>query len=324
MLSRRQVVLAFGAGVIVSPHSNGQQKTNAVPRIGVLLSTSSVRLEPLRRGLRELGYVEGKNISLEFRAAEGNIDRLPVLATELVNLGVAVIVTAGSTAIRAARGATTTIPIVFAGTGDPVSNGFVASLAKPGGNTTGLSMMTTETSAKHLEFLREYLPKLSKVALLGNTNSSTHDAILEKVRFTSQRMGIAVVPFDVHNSDDVERSISAMKMQAIRAMIVASDAFLFSAGRQIAELALKYRLPAISPFMNFAEFGGLMSHGNDLADLWRRSAAYVDKILKGANPADLPVEQPTKFELVINLKTANEIGIKIPQSLLLRADKVIE
>jgi putative ABC transport system substrate-binding protein len=324
-ITRRQVVLGLGATALCSPLAlfAQLQKVEKIRRIGLLVTTTRFPATAFRQSLRKLGYVEGRNLAIEFRG-DTDFSRLPALASELVAQNVEVIVSQGSTAIRAAQNATSTIPIVFAGTGDPVAGGFVKTLAKPGGNLTGLSMMTTETSVKNLEFLRELVPRVTRVGLLGNRDSTTHDAILDQVRTAAKRFNIAIISMDANSPAEVERGFVTAMGQGVSGVILASAAFTFWQGSLIAQLALKNRIATISPFVNFVDFGGLISHGPDLADMWRRSANYVDKILKGARPADLPVEQPTQMELVINMKTAKALGITIPQSVLLRASRTIE
>ena len=279
---------------------------------------------PFRQGMRELGYVEGKNLVIEWRSAEGKFERLPDLAAELVQLKVDVIVTAGTPAISAAQKATTTIPIVMGSAGDPVGSGFVKSLARPGGNITGLSNMVVDLGPKHLEMLRSMVPKLSRVAVLVNPSNSSHATILKSVQAAAQKTNIKVLPAEARTPQEIESAFSTMTQGNVGAVLVAIDAFFIQQGRQIAELAAKHRLPSMSASREYVEAGGLMSYGQNLADNYRRAATYVDKILKGAKPGDLPVEQPTKFELIINGKTAKALGLTIPQSLLISADKVIE
>ena len=307
--------------------AQAQQPTN-IPRIGYLEavspSISAVRSEAFRQGLRELGYVEGKNIVTEYRYAEGKRDRLPALAAELVRLKVDVIVTAGASATRAAKKATSTIPIVMAQDSDPVGKGVVASLARPGGNITGLSTLAPEISGKQLELLKEILPKLSRVAVLGTSTRPGNAQALREVKLAAGAFKVELRYLDVLDPKKIETAFGAARKERADAVLVLAGRILTSHRTQMVELAVKSRLLAIYPFPVYVEAGGLMSYGVRRSDLFRRAATYVDKILKGANPAELPVEQPTKFELVINLKTAKALGITIPPTLLLQATKVIK
>jgi ABC-type uncharacterized transport system substrate-binding protein len=306
------------------------QQPTKVPRIGYLavapLSVQMARTEAFRQGLRELGYVEGKNIFIEWRSAEGNPDRMPALADELVRLRVDVIVTAGSNATRPAKKATSTIPIVMALDGDPVANGFVATLARPGGNITGLSTLAPELSGKRLELLKEIVPKLFRVAVFGTSTTADDAKSLGEVELAAAAMKLQLQYLDVSTFKDIETAFRAAAKGRADAVLWLVSGSVYSAYRkQVAELAAKSRLPVIFNRVEpIVEAGGLMSYGVSIDDLDRRAATYVDKILKGAKPADLPVEQPTKFELVINLKTAKQIGLKIPPNVLARADKVIK
>jgi putative ABC transport system substrate-binding protein len=321
-------IVALAFSLVASPVIANAQQVTKIPRIGYLSPRS--RLDPLPydraflRGMGELGYVEGKNMVIEWRFADGAYERLPALAAELVRLDVDVIVAQSSSAIRAAQKATTTIPIVFPSTGDPVGSGFVASLARPGGNITGLSNTNLDVSAKLLELLIAMAPRLSRVAVLGNPGSSTHSAILRSVQAAAlTRVGVRVLSVEARTREEIERSFVLMTQERADGVIVAADAFLNAQAGHIAPLALKHRLPSISQPRVYAEAGGLMSYGQNTAESYRHAATYVDKILKGAKPADLPVEQPTKFELVVNLKTAKALGLKIPESIRIRADEVI-
>ncbi|MGH2404088.1 MAG: ABC transporter substrate-binding protein, partial [bacterium] len=287
------------------------------------LSATSARIEALRYGLRELGYVEGKNIVIEYRWAEGKIERLPDLAAELVRLKVDVIVTSSAAPTRAAKEATTTIPIVMANDNDPVGSGHVASLARPGGNITGVATLAPRISGKQLELLKEIFPKLSRVAVLGTSTNSGYARVLREVERAAGAFGVKLQYLDVLDPKDIESAFrAASKERAGAVLLVASPVFL-PQRTQIAELAVKYRLPAIFPQSEFVEAGGLMYYGANTADLFRSAATYVDKILKGRTPADLPVEQPKKLEFIINLKAAQQIGLTIPPNVLARADKVI-
>ena len=299
-----------------------------VPRIGYLeavsRSTSAVRTEAFRQGLRELGYVEGENIVTEYRYAAGKRDRLPALAAELVRLKVEVIVTAGASATRAAKKATLTIPIVMAQDSDPVGKGLVASLARPGGNITGLSTLAPEISGKQMELLKEILPKLSQVAVLGTSTRPGNAQALREVELAAKAFGVKLQYLDVLDPKDIETSFGTAREGRADAVLVLAGRILTSNRTQIVELAVKSRLPATYPFPVYVKAGGLMSYGVRRSDLFRRAATYVDKILKGANPANLPIEQPNKFELVINLKAAKQIGVTIPPEVLYQATKVIK
>jgi len=308
-------------------YANAQQPAK-VPRIGFLSSLSpaavSARMDAFRQGLRELGYVEGKNIVIESRWAEGKTERLPELAAELVRLKVDVIVTGGPSVNRFAKEATVTIPIVLAFDNDPVGNGFAASLARPGGNVTGLSALSPEISGKQLELLKEIVPTLSRVAVLGNSAEPANALVLREVELAAGAFGVKLQYLDVLGPKDIETAFRAASKGRADAVLVLLSPVVISHRTQLVEIALRSRLPAIYFRPEFVEDGGLMSYATSFADLSRRAATYVDKILKGAKPADLPVEQPTKFELVINLKTAKQIGLTIPPDVLLRADKVIK
>lgn len=307
--------------------AQAQQPEN-IPRIGYLEavspSISAVRTEAFRQGLRELGYVEGKNIVTEYRYAEGKRDRLPALAAELVRLKVDVIVTAGASATRAAKKATSTIPIVMAQDSDPVGKGVVASLARPGGNITGLSTLAPEISGKQLELLKEIVPKLSRVAVLGTSTRPGNAQTLREVELAAGAFKVEVRYLDVLDPKKIETAFGAARKERADAVLVLAGRILISHRTQVVELAVKSRLPAIYPFPVYVEAGGLMSYGVRRSDLFRRAATYVDKILKGANPGELPIEQPTKFQLVINLKTAKALGLTIPPEVLYRADIVIK
>jgi len=299
-----------------------------VPRIGFLsaLSPDGVPawLETFRQGLRDLGYVEGKNIVIEWRYAEGKLNRLPSLANELVSLKVDVIVSGGPAVTRAAKEATSTIPIVMGFDNDPVGSGFVASLARPGGNITGLSNFAPEMSGKRLELLKEIVPKLSRVAVLGESTQPGNAQILKETELAAGTFGVQLQSLDVRGPKDIETAFQAASKGRAGAVLVLSSPVATSYRTQLADLAVKSRLPAIYSQRENAEAGGLMYYGVHTPDLFRRAATYVDKILKGAKPADLPVEQPTKFEFVVNLKTAKQIGLTIPPNVLARADKVIK
>jgi putative ABC transport system substrate-binding protein len=312
--------------VVAGPAAQAQQPKK-VPRIGYLGAVSpsavSARTEAFRQGLRELGYVEGKNIVIEWRSSEGKQDRLPSLVAELVRLKVDVIITAGPQSTRAAKEATVTIPIVMAQANDPLGNGFVANLARPGGNITGLSTLAPEISGKQLELLKEIVPRLSRVAVFGNSTTPGTAQALREVEVAAGVFGVKLQYLDVRGPKDIETVFRAAGKGRADAVLVLTS-FVFNPYRtEIADLAVKHRLPAIYSTPEFVEDGGLMTYSVSITDLFRRAATYVDKILKGAKPADLPVEQPTKFELVINLKAAKAIGLTIPPNVLARADRVI-
>jgi putative ABC transport system substrate-binding protein len=268
--------------------------------------------------------VEGRNIVIESRWAEGKFERLPELAVELVRSKVDVIVTHGTPASLAAHQATTTIPIVLVNVSDPVDSGLVKSLARPGANIMGVTSNTVELSAKHLEMLHTIVPNVTRVAVLVNPDNASYLTILKNIQTAATRVGVTILPVEATTSQQIEKSFPQMVKVKAGALIVVSDGFFIQQARQIAELAAGHRLPSIAQFRLYAEAGVLMSYGTNVADHYRRAATYVDKVLKGAKPADLPVEQPMKFELVINGKTAKVLGLTIPQSLLISADKVIE
>jgi len=304
------------------------QQPPKFPRIGYLVSafpsSTPARIEAFRQGLRELGYVEGKNIVIEYRSAEGKFDRQPALAAELVRLKVDVIVTTGTLVTRAVKEATVTIPIVMANDTDPVSNGFVASLARPGGNITGLATLAPELSGKRLELLKEIVPRLSRVAVLGTSTGPGNAQNLKELELAAGALGVKMQYLDVLGPKDIETAFrAASKARADAVLLLASSVFT-SQRTQVVDLAVKNRLPATYNRPEYVEDGGLMTYGPSINDLFRRAATYVDKILKGAKPADLPVEQPKKFEFIINLKAAKQIGLTIPPNVLARADRVIK
>jgi ABC-type uncharacterized transport system substrate-binding protein len=313
--------------LMVNFSTDAQQPTK-VAHIGFLGATSpsteSARIEAFRQGLRELRYIEGKNIVIEYRWAEGKLDRLPDLAAELVRLPVDVIVAGGSTSTGAAKKATSTIPIVMAQVNDPVGSGFIAGLARPGGNITGLSTLAPELSGKQLELLKEIVPRLSRVAVFGTSTAPGNAQALRGTELAATAIGANLQYFDVLTSKDVEASFLAADKGGAHAGLVLSSPIFNSQRKRIADIAIKHRLPAIYFNPEFVEDGGLMAYTASYNDLHRRAAYYVDKILKGAKPADLPVEQPTKFELIINLKAAKQIGLTIPPNVLARADRVIK
>jgi putative ABC transport system substrate-binding protein len=299
-----------------------------IPRVGFLSSLSSEavanRVETFRQGLREFGYTEGKNIFIEWRYAEGKTERLPALAAELVRLKVDVIVTGGPAVNRFAKEATASIPIVLAFDNDPVGNGFAASLARPGGNITGFSTHYPEIGGKQLELLKEILPRLARVAVLGNATVPGNAHVLTETERAAEAFRVKVRYREVQHADEIEPAFRAASKERADAALVLGSQVVTAHAKRFAEMAAKHRLPAIYWSPEFVDAGGLMAYSVSITDLFRRSAVYVDKILKGAKPAGLPIEQPTKFELVINLKTAKQIGLTIPPNVLARADKVIK
>jgi ABC-type uncharacterized transport system substrate-binding protein len=304
------------------------QQLAKIPRIGFLNAlfptTNPARIEAFRQGLRDAGYVEGKNIVLEYRYAERKVGRLSTLAAELVRLKVDVIVTSASQETRAAKAATSTIPIVMINEPDPVGTGLVASLARPGGNITGLSTLSPQLSGKRLELLKEIIPKLSRVAVLGNSSNPGNADTLKELELAAQALKVNIQYLDVPNANEIENSFREAEKDRADAVLILSDSILTSRRKQVIGLAIKSRLPVSYPRPEFVESGGLMTYGVSLIENSRRAAAYVDKILKGAKPADLPVEQPTKFELIVNLKAAKQIDLTIPPNVLARADRVIK
>jgi putative ABC transport system substrate-binding protein len=307
------------------------QPARRVSRVGVLLtgseSGSSTHVGALRQGLREHGYVEGQNIVIEYRYGDGNFDRLPKLAAELVGLDVDLIVTGGTPPTRAAQNATRTIPIVMTVVGDPIALGFIASLARPGGQITGLTQLSTELNAKRLALLKEAFPKVSRMAVLFDTAASVQGVPtpLRDTRTAARALGVNLVPLELRGPDpDLESAFRTATRERVGALLVVAGPVQELHKKRVADLAAKNRLPAMYAQREYVDVGGLMSYAVSLPDLFRRAATYVDKLLKGAKPADLPVEQPTKFELVINLRSAKALGLTLPPSLLLRADQVIE
>jgi len=328
MNNRRRLIIVVFASLLGVPLASFGQQPAKVARIGFLEASTpsaiAARVEAFRQGLRDLGYVEGKNVVIEYRYAEGNFDRLPALAAELVRLNVNVIVTGGPTAIPAAKAATTAIPIVMAFDTDPVGSGFAASLAKPGGNITGLSTLAPELSAKQIELLKEIVPKLARVAVLGTASRPGSAHALREVENAAKALKVQVQFQDVVDPKGIDAAFLAARKGGADAVLVLGSP-LFNANRtELTELASKSRYPVIYDRAEFVEAGGLMTYSVSLADLARRAATYVDKILKGAKPADVPIEQPTKFDLVVNMKTAKALGIKIPNSVLAQATRVIE
>jgi putative ABC transport system substrate-binding protein len=328
MMDRRAFVSAAAGTLLVGVFPAHAQPANKVPRIGVLHpgtpASAPQSVEAFRQGLREHGYEEGKNIVVERRYTESRPERVAEVAAEFVRLKVDVIVTSLDVATAAVKQQTQTIPIVMAISIDPVATGFVSSLARPGGNVTGLSTMSPELAAKRLELLREAVPGLSRVAIMWNTNVPGNLLEYKEVADAARSMRLQLQSVEVSSVDDFERAFSALKTGGAEALIVAGSGLTSTNAGQIANLAMKHRLPSMVSSRDRVDAGGLIAYGPNLAELWRRAATYVDKILKGAKPGDLPVEQPTKFELIINLKTAKALGLTIPPSLLRRADEVIQ
>ena len=329
-MNRRAFLCGLTLGTLSSPLVAEGQQAGKVWRIGHL--TLNPRPEPgfnpifdaFVQRLRELGYVEGRNISIEWRSSEGRVDRLPDLAAELVRLNVDVIVVPSTQPALAAKQATATIPIVMGAASDVVETGLVRSLARPGGNITGLTVSGGELSRKRLALLKEAIPKVSRVAVLADPTNPTHDIFWKETGIAAQRLRLSVQRFDARAPEEIEGAFAMMSKARPEALIVFSEPMFYSQRSRIAELAARRRLPAMHMISGHAEAGDLMAYGPDYRDLYRRTAEFVAKILTGARPADLPIEEPTKFELVINLKTAKALGLTIPQTLLLRADRVIE
>jgi putative tryptophan/tyrosine transport system substrate-binding protein len=324
----KTVLLLIGF-IFASIHFAEAQQPVRIPRIGWLtaapLSAMAFRTEAFRQGLRELGYVEGKNIVIEWRSPEGKPDLMPTLAAELVRLKVDIIVTAGEAVTRFVKKATSTIPIVMAQDSDPVGNGFVTTLAQPGGNITGLATLAPELSGKQLELLKEIVPKLSRVAVFATSTSADYARILKETEIAAGAFGGKIQHIDVRNPKDIETAFrAAVKDHADAVLMLIGGSVASPNRKKIVELAVTSRLPVMYERASYVEAGGLIFYGVNLNDLDRRTATYVDKILKGAKPADRSVEQPSKFELVINLKTAKQIGLAIPPNVLARADKVIK
>jgi len=317
----------FCSMLLALPFPAQAQQPGKIPRIGYLSvlspSSDSSRIEAFRQGLRELGYFEGQNIAIEPRYADGNLTRLPDLAGELVRLKVDVIVVGGSTATRAAKNASKLIPIVMAHGSDPVELGYVASLARPGGNITGLTHLAPELGGKRLELLKEVLPKLLRVAVLTDPGTQGHGPQIKELEAAARALGLQLRPAEVRKPNELESAFSAMTTGRARAFIGLQQPTLDRLRERIVDLAAKNRLPAMYPNSEYVETGGLMSYAADIVAMFRRAATYVDKILKGRTPDDLPVEQPMKFEFIINLKAAKQIGLTIPPNVLVRANRVI-
>jgi putative ABC transport system substrate-binding protein len=326
--NRRKLVIALGVGALAAPVGVFAQQQSKVVRIGFLGATSASdfakEVQALQAGLRELGYVEGKNLVIEFRWAEGKYDQLPVLAADLIRLKVELVVTRGTPASHAMQNATGTIPIVMYNVGDPIVEKFARTLAHPGGNITGFTNLAGDVSTKQLEMLLAMTPKLARVAVVMNPANASQFENLKKIQAAAQRVSIKISPLHAKTAPGIEQAFATMTHEKIGGVIVLRDAFLNQQIRQIANLAMKTRLPSIASIPGFVDAGSLLSYGPDSLETARRVAIYVDKILRGAKAGDLPVEQPIKFELIINGRAAKALGLKIPQSLLITADKVIE
>jgi putative ABC transport system substrate-binding protein len=326
MATRRKFLFALGAGALAAPRPSFAQNQPKVWQIGFLAadSASTGLYDSFRRGMRDLGYVEGKTCVIQPRFADGKYERLPSLAEELVRSKVDVIVAVTTLSVQAAKKATTSIPIVMVAIPDPIGEGFAASLSRPQGNITGLSTIVTEASAKHVELLRGVIPNLSRIAVLMNPHNPSDSLILEQIGGAAFPSGVKVLTVEASTAAEIEAAFSAMTRARTQAVIVAADPFFDIQRDQIAKFAVENRLPTIYSNRESTEAGGLMSYGQHLADQYRRAAAYVDKILKGSRPSDLPVEQPLVLELVVNRKTAKALGLALPKDLLLRADRLID
>jgi putative ABC transport system substrate-binding protein len=327
-MNRRAFFMGLGWSLVLAPLGAKAQQVGKAWRIGLLDYTAdpatSIRWKALRDRLGELGYVERQNVLFESRHGEGQVSRLPGLAAELVNAKVDIIVTAGSEPAAAVRRATSTIPVVTATGGDLAGMGLVASLARPGGNVTGVISMTSELGGKRLELLKEAIPRAARVAVLRDLDNRGPRLFVREAESAAKPLGVVVEVVGMHGTKDLDGAFSAMKRGHVDAVIFAENTTFLPYRQRVADLAVRYRLPMMAPAKEYALAGVLVSYGTDYPDLFRRAAGYVDKILKGATPGDLPIEQPTKFELVINLKTAKALGLTIPPSLLARADQVIE
>jgi putative tryptophan/tyrosine transport system substrate-binding protein len=327
-MKRRDFMLLVVGSATAGSRIVHAQQPQKIPRIGVLLpgtpASFSLRTGAFLDGLRQHGHTEGKTIAIEWKWGQDRVETLAGLATELVRSNVDVIVTGGTFAAKALKAATPTIPIVMAIIGDPVAAGLVDNLARPGGNLTGFSVVAPELGGKRLELLKEIVPNVSAVAVLLNSRNPQSQIELKEMRIAAQAIQLQLHPTEISAEDGLQDAFAAMSKAAVQALVVLTDPILFSQRKQIVDLANRHRLPAMYFFSGFAEEGGLMSYGPSDTDLFRRTAGYVDRILKGTKPGDLPIEQPTKFDLLINLKAAGLLGLVIPESFLLRADKVIE
>jgi putative tryptophan/tyrosine transport system substrate-binding protein len=326
MKTRRELIIALGASTLVAPLGSFAQQQGKVWRVGMLdpTSTNAIFLEAFRKGLHDLGYVEGQNLVIEYRSADGRLERLADLAMELDRLKVDVIVPRGTNASLAAKNATGTIPIVAVEVGSPVESGLVKSLAHPGGNVTGLSSVSAELYEKRFEFIKQTVPGVKRIG--GLTNLSNPDAAnsWKRIATKSHSLGVQLQLLDVRKAEDLAHSFDVASKQGVGALVVVGNSLMQPHRKLVVDLAAQYRLPTMYPAKEFVDAGGLMSYGLDYVQLFNRAATLVDKIFKGARPADMPVEQPTKFELVVNLQAAKALGLSVPQPVLLRADEVIQ
>ncbi len=322
------ILVTLGLGLLAAPPATPAQPLAKVPRIGFLSADVpagiSDLMEAFQQGLRDLGHAEGQNIVIVYRFAHGRYERLPDLAAELVPLKVDAIVAAGTAGVRAAKNATGLIPIVFIDVGDSVASGLVRTLAQPGGNVTGLSNISVDLAPKRLELLKEVVPRASRVAVLWDPGNPAGAPILRETKAAARTLGVAVQPVEARGPDDFQSALSTITKMRAGALVVLPSSLFVAHRHRLADLLIRERMPAVFFRREFVEAGGLMYYGPSYADQYRRAATYVDKILKGTKPADLPVEQPTRFELVINMKTAKTLGITFPQTILIRADQVIQ
>ena len=328
MMDRRTFISALAGGWLIAPLRAPAQQPGKVFRIGWLGSRSVIKTPPLWEvfiaGMRELGWIEGQNFTVEHLLSEGHSERFPALAAEFVQRKVDLIVTAGTPPTTAAKNATATIPIVFFFVGDPVGSGFVASLARPGGNITGLGGLGSGVYTKQLELLKEAVPKATRIAMMINSSFPLHTIYRAEVEPVARSMGVTLTPVEVRMPEDIDGAFATIAREKVNALLILGQPFMFGEREKVARLALEQRLPSMIGFGELAQAGVLMSYGSKLVDDVRRVPYYIDRILKGAKPGDLPVEQPTRFYLTVNLKTAKAIGLTIPQSILLRADEVIQ
>jgi putative ABC transport system substrate-binding protein len=325
---RRAFISLLGGAAAAWPLAARAQQAGKVWRVGFLSGGAPAAVGPILagfpQGMRELGYVEGKDFTIEWRFAEGNYSRIPGFAAEFVRLQVDVIVVATAAAIRIVQQATTTIPIVMSYSTDPVGNGFVGSLARPGGNTTGVASSTDDSAPKQLELLTTIAPNVKCIGLIGNPDNPNHSSLLKRAEAAARTAGLVLAPLDVRNAAEIENAFAAMPRERVQAILVGADAMILTERRRIAELGLAAHLPSMFVQREYVEVGGLMSYGESIKEFNRRAAVFVDKIFKGAKPGDLPIEQPTRFHLVINRKTADALGVSIPPQLYILADEVIE
>jgi len=323
-IKRRAFISLLGGAAVTWPRAARAQQSKKIPRIGVLWPNPPATFEAMRQGLKDFGYVEGQNVAFEFRWAEGKLDQLPELAADLVRLQVDVIVTLAPQATLAAKHATQTIPIVFVAMGDPLASGVVASLARPGANLTGTTRMISEMSAKHVELIKEAVPSLAKLAVLWNPTNSSHAPALQAVHAAGRALSLQMQPLEVRTAAELDGTFDVIVRERADGVLFVADPVFFIALKRMADFVTSSRLPAIANFTEFPKLGGLIGYAPSIPDEFRHAASHIDKILKGARPADLPVEQPTRFQLVINLKAAKALGLELPPMLLARADEVIE